>query len=261
MYEELYRELDEEQVDLYLKRIGVERKSPDRDYLDELTLAHRLNVPFENLDVVELKKNVSLDVHDVFQKIVTNRRGGYCFEMNLAFFSLLRALGYDVQACLARVVMGGADNGPKLHRVNTVRFGGSRCVSDVGFGGPSPTFSLAVGESRVLDSDLWGLSSTDGEWILWREGERGRERLISLVPFPLDAAAFVTPNHWCCTSDQSVFTRVRMVNMNTRGGNVSITGDTLTVFNGGERTQKRLATHGELDEALLVHFGVTLPID
>ena len=42
----------------------------------------------------------------MFQKLVHNRRGGYCFEQNQLFLRALTALGFDTRPLLARVVLG-----------------------------------------------------------------------------------------------------------------------------------------------------------
>ena len=49
--------------------------------LKGLHFAHVHSVPFENLDI-HLGQAISLDPTDLFTKIVTRRRGGYCYEVN-----------------------------------------------------------------------------------------------------------------------------------------------------------------------------------
>ena len=60
------------------------------------------SIPFENLDVL-LGRPISLEPEALFQKLVVERRGGYCFEQNLLFKAALEALGYEVEPHLARV--------------------------------------------------------------------------------------------------------------------------------------------------------------
>ena len=49
---------------------------------------------------------VSLEVEDLERKLVTERRGGYCFEQNLLLKAALEALGAEVEMFLARVRVG-----------------------------------------------------------------------------------------------------------------------------------------------------------
>lgn len=50
---------------------------------------------------------ISLDKEDLFEKIVTLERGGYCMENNLLFSTVLRTLGFEVVATGARVGPNG----------------------------------------------------------------------------------------------------------------------------------------------------------
>ena len=61
----------------YLARIGLEASpEPTAEGLAQLQRAHRLAIPFENLDVI-LGRGVAIDSASVFAKLVTARRGGY----------------------------------------------------------------------------------------------------------------------------------------------------------------------------------------
>ena len=94
-------------VDAYLERIGFGGQPRiDLDSLAALQLAHLSTVPFENLDVVS-RTPVRTDLEWSIDKIVTQRRGGWCFEVNGAFAALLEALGFDVKLLGAAVLLGG----------------------------------------------------------------------------------------------------------------------------------------------------------
>ena len=80
-------------VDAYLQRIGTERPAaPTLDALAELALAHLYSVPFENLDIAAGRR-LSVELEAIHDKVVTRRRGGFCYELNGLFAGLLRALG------------------------------------------------------------------------------------------------------------------------------------------------------------------------
>src|SRR2546427_7197223 len=87
----------------YLKRI-VYRGSvrPSIDVLRRLHVRHLLSVPFENLDI-HLGRPIILDQELFYNKIVRDRRGGYCYELNGCFAWLLRELGFRVSMLSARV--------------------------------------------------------------------------------------------------------------------------------------------------------------
>jgi len=67
-----------------------------------LHVRHLLSVPFENLDI-HLGRPIILDQELFYNKIVRDRRGGYCYELNGCFAWLLRELGFGVSMLSARV--------------------------------------------------------------------------------------------------------------------------------------------------------------
>ncbi|MFD6327197.1 arylamine N-acetyltransferase, partial [Streptomyces sp. NPDC058442] len=123
-------------VDAYLRRLGVERPArPTADALRELHLRHLRAVPFENLSV-HLGEEIVLDGKRLLDKVVSGRRGGFCYELNGAFGTLLTALGYEVVLLAARVYGDGGRLGiPYDHLALRVRTpDGDDLLADVGFG-------------------------------------------------------------------------------------------------------------------------------
>lgn len=107
--------LSPDQINAYLVRIGHPEPNPEdasspNNYglglLASLQRQHLASVPFENLSVHYSANNdytVSLDPKEVYAKIVTRRRGGYCLENNLLFGILLRSFGFNVYSAGGRV--------------------------------------------------------------------------------------------------------------------------------------------------------------
>src|SRR6201995_200111 len=88
--------LDLAQVAAYLDRIGASaRHEPNAAYLRTLHRQHLHSVPFENLSN-HLRERIVWRPDALVEKIVTRRRGGFCYELNGAFAALLQALGYRV---------------------------------------------------------------------------------------------------------------------------------------------------------------------
>ncbi|HSL53948.1 MAG TPA: arylamine N-acetyltransferase, partial [Pyrinomonadaceae bacterium] len=81
-------------VDAYLDRINyIGPRDVNARILRALQVAHLLSVPFENLSI-HAGEPIVLDEDALFTKIVTARRGGFCYECNGVFAGLLRALGF-----------------------------------------------------------------------------------------------------------------------------------------------------------------------
>ncbi len=94
----------------YLERIGFDREpSLDLGTLERLQRAHLSTVAFENLHVAA-GLEVRTDLDWSVPKIVEQRRGGWCFENNGAFSSLLEALGFPVIKLGAAVLLDGPND-------------------------------------------------------------------------------------------------------------------------------------------------------
>lgn len=124
-------------VERYLDRLGLQRSSltPDLDGLALLQRAHLSHVAFENLDIV-FAGGVPHDRDRAFDKIVGDRRGGWCFELNGVFAPLLEGLGFDVMLLGAAVLLDGPS--AVLEHLALEVSGGTEALEphfvDVGFG-------------------------------------------------------------------------------------------------------------------------------
>ena len=102
--------LNTEQIETYMARIGFDGALDGSvSTLSRLQQCHLHTVPYENLDIL-YGIPLSLDVQAVYTKIVEKGRGGYCFELNILFGTLLRSLGYQVTDLFAKVLAGHNGN-------------------------------------------------------------------------------------------------------------------------------------------------------
>lgn len=259
-------------IDRYLDRIGMkcEGRVPDQAFLDELICAHQLHVPFETIDVYDFHKVPSLEVDDLFDKVVVRRRGGYCFELNALFSALLAQLGYDVWPCRFRVSSTG-EPGPTTHRGTIVRIEGESRYVDVGLGGPMPSFSLSLDGTRqsARGETYWVEPAADGQLLLRRlksttneDGQPGelREATMGIFdPTPVSDDVFVEPNYRLSGPDDTPFRRMRQANMRITDGHCTIAGDTYSETHGGVRTEMPIDALGGLYEVLASKFGIVIP--
>ena len=128
--------LTTEQIRNTLIRIGVtaDTLTPDRDLLFSIQYQFTQTVPYENIDIL-MGIPLSLEEADLYDKIVTRHRGGYCFEINGFLGMLLRALGYEVTEYMARYLRGETTIPMRRHRVLIVTCGdGEKFVCDAGIG-------------------------------------------------------------------------------------------------------------------------------
>ena len=91
-----------------------------------------LTIPFEALDV-QFKNPISLELDDIFNKVVVKNRGGYCYELNYLFYSLLTEIGFNCNMIYSQIFDEGIF-GPEFgHMCMTVKLEETWLV-DVGYG-------------------------------------------------------------------------------------------------------------------------------
>jgi N-hydroxyarylamine O-acetyltransferase len=260
MYEELYKPLPDKSK--YLERIGVTGPvAADAETLNLLVRAHQKTVPFENLDIYDAGADILLDIDILFDKVVNRRRGGYCFELNAAFMALLQSLGYDCYPVCARVVWMSPPGTymPITHRAGIVTLGGTRYFIDVGFGGPSPHGALRLDEpGPQSDGRTTGGfdKAPDGDFIIYRVTESGREQLLKFSDRRCENVDFLAPNEYLSKNKNSGFKAMRMINITRDDGSAAINGNVLRVHLGGSVTETPLDTEEKLRGALAEYFGL-----
>lgn len=133
-------------LDAYFDRIGYRGPcEPTLDALNAITRAHTSTIPFENLDVL-LGRPIELEPEKLFDKLVTRRRGGYCFEQNGLLLAVLERLGFSVVPLSARVRIDRPREytPPRTHVFLRVELDGQSYLTDVGVGGLSLTGVLRL---------------------------------------------------------------------------------------------------------------------
>ncbi|KAF9870735.1 arylamine n-acetyltransferase 1 [Colletotrichum karsti] len=127
----------EEQLDQYFNHINYPREQHAKDPLQLLTeiQAHQLaRVPFESLTLHYSKHRIiSLDLQDLFRKVVVEGHGGYCMEMNAFLGAVLKSMGFTVLSVGGRI-KGDERFGGWSHMLNLITIDGQRYMVDVGFG-------------------------------------------------------------------------------------------------------------------------------
>ena len=96
-------------------------------------------VPFENLDVL-LGRGIRIDLDSIYAKLVTARRGGYCFEHGTLLLAGVAATRVSAASRTPRASSscGRAAEAPLTHMFLTVQIDGTTLVLDPGFGGHAP---------------------------------------------------------------------------------------------------------------------------
>jgi N-hydroxyarylamine O-acetyltransferase len=192
----------------YLERIGYEGEvAPTLDTLRGIQLAHLTSIPFENLDV-QLGVPVRLDLEHLQAKLVTRRRGGYCFEQNTLFMAALRTIGFKVTPLTARVRLGATEITPRTHMLLAVDLDGGRTVADVGFGGDCPPGPLRLEEAGPTDLYGWWyriVREGAATWVLQAQYRGTWSDLYAFTEEPAPTVDLVMANHYTSTFPASSF--------------------------------------------------------
>jgi N-hydroxyarylamine O-acetyltransferase len=249
-------------ITAYLARIGYAgSRAPTVDTLRALHRAHLFAVPFEDLDI-HIGRCIVLDREAFFRKIVGERRGGFCYELNGLLADLLASLGFEVSLLSGRVARAAGGFGPEFdHLVLLVRAGGARWIADVGFGRcfhePLPLDTPAEHEA---EGALYRVAGEGEERHLVSRkpgGEARPEYAFTLAPHPLSDFAGMCDYHQ--TSPESHFTQKVICSLPTARGRVTLSGRALIETDGGERRETPLDGEGAVTAVLAERFGVRLP--
>lgn len=251
--------LGHDQLGAYLNRVGLEG-APARDAggLAELHGAQFPAIPFENLDILS-GRGIDLSPDVVFEKLVTARRGGYCFELNGLMLLVLRTLGFDARPILARVHLTDPPSG-RTHQLNLVTLDDHLWIMDVGFGAGGPRAPLPL-RAGVTDCGVAGFELSRREpwgWML-RTHEAGGWR--ESYSFDLDHVTtedIEVANHYTSTSPNTHFTQLAVVSLPTAEGRISLRDLELTDVMRSEERARKVEVECYLD-ILRDTFGITLP--
>jgi N-hydroxyarylamine O-acetyltransferase len=252
-------------IESYLRRIGhTQSVQPDVETLSRLQLAHLQSIPFENLDI-GLKRPIKIDEESIWDKLINQKRGGFCYELNGLFAWLLKQIGYDVTYLNARDYHSEDDtfgiDFDHLTLLVRVPNESARWLLDVGWG---DTFTQPL----ILDDLEWqpqGLRAyrlepfRDG-YQLWQRGYG--DKVERQYYFDLTAHQFPAEYEATClyhqTSPHSIFTRKHIISRLTENGRVTLDNDRLIITTNGQRAETGVANDEEYRARLKEYFRIEL---
>lgn len=243
----------------YLRRIGYDGPlDATAATLRGLHRAHMLSVPFENLDIGV--RPIVIDEAAFVRKVVDEHRGGFCYELNGAFASLLRDIGFDVELLSAGVGRKDGSFGPEFdHLALLVSIDGGQWLADVGFGDSFlDPLRFETGIEQVDDAGLFRIGRA-GEFFVVEKSEEGEWRpqyRFTVAKHTLDDFAERCEYHQ--TSPESSFTQSTICSMATDDGRVTLAGMRLIETRNGVREEREVVADVERDSLLAERFGIRL---
>jgi N-hydroxyarylamine O-acetyltransferase len=244
----------------YLDRINYTGSTqPTAETLRALHRCHMFTVPFENLDI-GLGRRIVCDEDAFIRKIVRQRRGGFCYEMNGAFAALLRELGFRVTLLSARALRADGSSGPDFDHLMLRVDLDEAWLADVGFGDSFvEPLRLASGLEQVQDGHKFRITE-QADWLHVERAEpdgvwKG-QYAFTLTPRSLDEFAPMCEYHQ--TSPESTFTRKRVCTKATPDGRITLADQKLIVTRNGKKEVQPLASEEEWRAALKENFEIVL---
>lgn len=248
----------------YLERINYRGSlAPTAETLRALQIAHLLTVPFENLSI-HAGQPILLNDDALFAKIVTNRRGGFCYEANGLFAALLRALNFDVAMLSAEVANAAGEFGPDFdHMALMVQL--EQCwLVDVGFGDSFLEPLLLNERGEQCQENRAYRIVPEGNYLVLMRSDEGKDWKVQ-YRFTLQPHTYADYAEMCRyhqTSPESHFTRSRICSRATEEGRITLSDMRfITTSNSSGRQirhERTLTSEEKYAEVLREQFGIVM---
>lgn len=244
----------------YIDRINYEGDlTPNLKVLKGLQKTHLLHVPFENLDI-HYGNPVNLDIDRIYHKVVVKGRGGFCYELNGLFYTLLKELGFDSTIISARVYDGKKEKFGKEydHMAIIVRLNKIEYLVDVGFGEfVFHPLKFEMGKTQSDPRGNFAIEEYGNEYYKVSKIEREAtsiEYIFTKKKRVLNEFTEMCNYHQ--TSPDSSFTQKSLISKPTLKGRITITGNTLKITERNALIKEHLFAKEEYKKQLQDWFNI-----
>ncbi|MBF6593471.1 MAG: arylamine N-acetyltransferase [Thermaceae bacterium] len=252
--------MDSVKLEAYLHRIGYTGpREPRLETLSAVHQAHLRAIPYENLDI-HFARPILLSENRFFQKLVLERRGGWCYEMNGLLAWALRELGFRLDYLAGAVPRASAGpNADGNHLVLLVHLPEGDFIADVGFGdGFLRPIPLREG-SYIQDGLEFRLErgSEAGRWIMHNH-QHGAAQTYDFSRRAHTLEDFVSRCAWLQTSPQSGFVQKTVCQRFVPGGIITLREAVFKRVTKDGVSQRIIETEAEYRRVLSEDFGLEL---
>lgn len=260
-------ELNEVRLKAYLSRIHCTKLPSDLNVcfetLQYLHRQHALSIPFDGISPF-IRQPVLLDGASIAHKLISKQRGGYCYEMNGLFSSVLHKLGFDVGIQLAEVMYDGskARSKPSRHAIVIAHIEGRHYLCDVGYGRngllepillPEPGQETILGEHRLYHTKELGYTL---EYKI--QGIYTQEYRFDPIQRTLSCNELEPHNQFMQQDKQSPFINYRILTRPTPTGRVTLVDKNLRILQHGKVEKRTILSLEEYKTTLKDQFGLIL---
>lgn len=244
----------------YLQRIGIAKSeiTVNLESLRHLQKQNLLNVPFENLDI-HWKRPIVLDTGKFYEKIVEEKRGGFCYELNGLFNELLRNTGFQTRLVSARVSDGkGVFSNEYDHLAILVIIGELEFLADVGFGDfTAAPLRLVADLEQPDETGAFVIKRFDDGYleVAKKDGEIWRSEYI-FKPLGRDLSEFAEMCNFHQTSPESHFTQGKVCSLMLENGRKTLTDKKFIETKNGQKTETEIHSEDEFNDHLAREFHI-----
>ncbi|MDO4364677.1 MAG: arylamine N-acetyltransferase [Clostridia bacterium] len=258
--------LTKEQAKKYLQRIEYEQPvSADEETLSALQWHHLTHIPYENIDLLA-GNPLSLKSDDLYNKIILNGRGGYCFELQGLFKELLEYFSFNVTQYAARFLDEGPDIQMRRHRILTVNLKGCEYLVDVGVRSESPRKALKIIYNEVQSDGISEYKFENdkffGTVLLQKERNKNWKQIYGFTHEIQTDIDYIMPSFYCEKNEESTFNKYMKISIFKDKSNFTIVNGVFKEYKNAEVClRKELKTKKETAQYLEKYFNLkNLPL-
>lgn len=224
-------------VSAFFKRIGLDEYTEVEytyEFLKKIQYSAVTSIPYENIDIIA-GRPLSLKPEDIYKKIVTNQRGGYCFELNALISHIYKELGFKVNDYLARYLRGETEIPMRRHRIMTVTLDDGEYLCDIGVGQKAPRYPLKVEEGLIQNQfgEMYKMEKTsDLGWVVYDWHKENWRPFFSFTCEKQYEVDFTQASYYFEAHPESKFNKVYIVAIKTPDGRKTLNDREFKVFSG-----------------------------
>ncbi len=245
----------------YLDRIGIKKTdiTADLESLRFLQRQHLLTVPFENLDI-HWKRPITLDGNRFYDKIIGEKRGGFCYELNGLFYELLEEIGFQSKIISAKVSKGNGDFGAEYDHLAIITLIGNddEYLVDVGFGGFTAEPLKFILDAEQQDaSGVFSIKKFDDKYfeVVKKDSYIWQSEYI-FSPLKRDLTEFAGMCQYHQTSPESHFTQGKVCSLMTLDGRKTLTEWKFIETKNGQKKEISVNSAEQFNQILVDEFHI-----
>jgi N-hydroxyarylamine O-acetyltransferase len=252
-------------LSMALERMGLDPNgdySPSKENIHKRMLASTATIPLEALDCSDYRRKLDISPPHLFDKIVLNNRGGYCYEINGFFMAVLEELGYECIPLAGRLLFGNPVFGPMRHRMTIAVIDGKRYLCDVGYGsgiadGP---VDIDSAEIQLIGENRYAVERHDGgkfgDFTLVRHMDDGSlSYFYTAYLKPYSLFEFLEPNEQA----EITFRTRRVCRLRTDTGSIAVDGKVFRRKDGDQVEEIEITSYPQLYKILVDEFNMKVP--